>query len=110
MIGIAGGSGSGKTTFARILREVLGEDRCLIVEQDAYYFDHSANFDHDGGSVNFDHPDAIDWQLMIEQLNQCGGDPTSTDLAHRDFQNFFKCLQAHESAEDEILERGFGIE
>lgn len=68
IIGVAGGSGSGKTHFARALRDRLGESSCEIVYQDNFYIDQSARFDHDGGAVNFDHPDAIDFRLLGEQL------------------------------------------
>jgi uridine kinase len=68
MIGIAGGSGSGKTTFARLLQDLLGHERCSILHQDSYYHDQSGEFDHDGGRVNFDHPDAIDFALLSRHL------------------------------------------
>ncbi len=68
IIGVAGGSGSGKTTFARRLREVLGEHRCCVLAQDSYYIDQSHRFDYDGGCVNFDHPSSIDFDLMGEHL------------------------------------------
>lgn len=68
IIGIAGGSGSGKTTFALRLQETLGRERCAILHQDAYYHDLSHAFDRDGGRVNFDHPDAIDFALLASHL------------------------------------------
>jgi uridine kinase len=68
IIGIAGGSCSGKTTFSRRAREKLGEDNCSILFQDNYYIDQSDKFDEDGGSVNFDHPDALDFPLMAKHL------------------------------------------
>jgi uridine kinase len=70
VLGVAGGSGSGKTTFANMLASALGDDKVLILAQDSYYRDQSAHFDHDGGSVNFDHPDAIDWPLMCHHLDE----------------------------------------
>lgn len=70
IVGIAGGSGSGKTTFARRLAELLGPELCTIIGQDSYYIDQSAKFDKDGGSVNFDHPDAIDFKLLEQHLIQ----------------------------------------
>ena len=68
LVGVAGGSGSGKTYFAKALCARLGASRCAIVYQDSYYIDQSARFDHDGGAVNFDHPDAIDFTLLAQQL------------------------------------------
>lgn len=68
LIGVAGGSGSGKTYFARELQRRIGRPDCEIVYQDNFYIDQSAKFDFDGGSVNFDHPDAIDFRLLAEKL------------------------------------------
>jgi uridine kinase len=68
IIGVAGGSGSGKTTFATRLQERLGPENCSVLGQDSYYIDQSKKFDHDGGSVNFDHPESLDFKLMGEHL------------------------------------------
>jgi uridine kinase len=70
ILGIAGGSGSGKTTFARLLQEALGYQRCCLLQQDSYYHDQSHNFDRDGGNVNFDHPDAVDFALLVGHLEE----------------------------------------
>lgn len=64
VIAIAGGSGSGKTTFARKLVSAVGSHRVSILSQDSYYRDQSARFDGDGGAVNFDHPEALDFALL----------------------------------------------
>ncbi|WP_295383856.1 uridine kinase [uncultured Thiodictyon sp.] len=81
IIGIAGGSGSGKTTFAFMLRDWLGPARCSILHQDAYYRDQSDAFDCDGGSVNFDHPDAIDFDLLSGHLEELrGGRPIAVPV------------------------------
>jgi len=68
VIGVAGGSGSGKTHFALELQKSLGEENCLILYQDNYYIDQSAKFDGDGGSVNFDHPSSLDFSLLAQGL------------------------------------------
>lgn len=68
IIAIAGGSGSGKTTFARELQKELGDHKCGLIYQDSYYFDQSDKFDKDGGAVNFDHPSSIDFELMASHL------------------------------------------
>ena len=73
LIGVAGGSGSGKTFFAEALKQKLhklnGKDICEIVCQDNFYIDQSKEFDRDGGSVNFDHPNSIDFLLLAKHLN-----------------------------------------
>lgn len=68
VIGVAGGSCSGKTTFARLLTQRLGLAQTALIAQDNYYIDQSDRFDSDGGSVNFDHPSAIDWPLFEKNL------------------------------------------
>jgi len=74
IIGISGGSGSGKTFFANQLaksvEKTLGPSCCSVLLQDHYYRDQSQRFDHDGGAVNFDHPDAIDFELLTEHVRQ----------------------------------------
>ncbi len=70
VIGVAGGSGSGKTYFADALHRALGPELSTIVYQDNFYIDQSARFDHDGGSVNFDHPDALDFDLLAQKLRE----------------------------------------
>lgn len=70
IIGIAGGSGSGKTTFARRVLAQCGPDSCAILSQDNYYRDQSANFVEDGGAVNFDHPDSLEFALLAYHLQE----------------------------------------
>jgi uridine kinase len=67
IIAISGGSGSGKTTAANSLQELIGIENCKILSQDSYYLDQSAKFKKDG-DVNFDHPNAIDFKLMAQHL------------------------------------------
>src|ERR1044072_7373605 len=70
VIGVCGGSGSGKTTFGRMLQANLGDHFCGILAQDSYYRDMHAYFDRDGGTVNFDHPDSIEFELMVKHIKQ----------------------------------------
>jgi uridine kinase len=70
LLGVAGGSGSGKTYFAQKLQAELGADVCEIISQDNFYIDQSRQFDFDGGKVNFDHPDSIDFDLLLAQVIQ----------------------------------------
>lgn len=68
LLGVAGGSGSGKTYFARAVFKRLGSAACEIIYQDNFYIDQSKNFDFDGGSVNFDHPSSIDFPLLATHI------------------------------------------
>lgn len=70
VIGVAGGSGSGKTHFALELQKNLGAENCLLLYQDNYYIDQSQRFDGDGGAVNFDHPSSLDFSLLARDLNK----------------------------------------
>ncbi|MBX3021166.1 MAG: uridine kinase [Bdellovibrionales bacterium] len=70
ILGVAGGSGSGKTYFASAVQRALGESVCAIVYQDSFYIDQSAKFDFDGGAVNFDHPDSLDFALLVKCLSK----------------------------------------
>lgn len=68
VIGIAGGSGSGKTTVVKTLTERLRAERVVVIPQDSYYKDLSDLTDEEKRTYNFDHPDAIDWDLLCRQL------------------------------------------
>lgn len=68
VIGLAGGSGSGKTTVAKEISKRLPQDRILILPEDAYYNDNSALTMEERKKVNYDHPSAYDTDLLIEQL------------------------------------------
>ena len=69
IIGIAGGTGSGKTTVVKKIAEALPPDFVSIVPLDSYYNDTTAMTDEARKAINFDHPDAFDWRLLIEQVN-----------------------------------------
>jgi uridine kinase len=68
LIGIAGGTGSGKTSFAVKIRERVGEDRCVLIAQDAYYKDGSTLSHAAQAAINYDHPDAFDTSLLVQDL------------------------------------------
>ncbi|MGM9904725.1 uridine kinase [Lactobacillus sp.] len=68
VIGIAGGSGSGKTTVSKEISRRLPADRVLILTEDAYYNDNSALSMDERKKINYDHPNAYDTDLLIEQL------------------------------------------
>lgn len=94
VIGVAGGSGSGKTTFARMLQANLGDSFCGLLHQDSYYRDMHEYFDRDGGRVNFDHPDSIEFELLIKQLKdlRAGHD---IDVPMYDFTTHRRLQESH---------------
>jgi uridine kinase len=69
-IGVAGGTGSGKTTIATKLLEQIGEHNIAYLPHDAYYYEFSSIPRSAGEMVNFDHPNALETSLMIEHLRQ----------------------------------------
>lgn len=71
IIGIAGGSGSGKTTIAHeIADEINADDHITIMTQDSYYKDNTGVPMAERKKINYDHPDAFDMPLLEDQLNQ----------------------------------------
>src|SRR5213078_3726629 len=70
IIGVVGGTGSGKSTVARNVAQALHTESVAFIDMDAYYF----NFAHlplpERRKINWDHPDAFDWELLVGQLTQ----------------------------------------
>lgn len=69
IIGVAGGTASGKTTVAHRILESVGEKRLAYIEHDAYYRDLSHLPMEERKALNFDHPDALENELLIEHLH-----------------------------------------
>ncbi len=70
LIGVAGGSGAGKTTVLRALLEQIGEERVAYVYHDSYYRDLGYLSPTERAEVNFDHPDALETDLLIQHLKR----------------------------------------
>ena len=70
IIGIAGGTGSGKTTVVRKLTERLPKGEVVVIPQDSYYKDSSHVPVEERQNINFDHPDAFDWVLLEQHIAQ----------------------------------------
>lgn len=70
VVGIAGGTASGKTTVARKLHEALQGNRVAFIDQDAYYKDLIDLPMAERREINFDHPDAFDIELLVHQLKE----------------------------------------
>ena len=69
IIGIAGGTGSGKTTVVKRIASVLPPHCAAVVPLDSYYNDTTGMTDEERKAINFDHPDAFDWKLLTKQIN-----------------------------------------
>ncbi len=70
IIGIGGGTGSGKTTVAREVRKHFPEESVVILHHDSYYVDRSDLPPASRENINYDHPDSFDNQLLLFQLNE----------------------------------------
>ena len=68
LIGIAGGTGSGKTSIANAIAADFDPSEVAVIQQDAYYRDLSKLSKEERSGMNFDHPDAMDFELMKDQL------------------------------------------
>ena len=68
IIGIAGGTGSGKTTVVKKIVEALPPHFVAVVPLDSYYNDTSHMTDEERRAINFDHPDAFDWKLLVKHV------------------------------------------
>ena len=90
VIGIAGGSGSGKTTVVKAIAENLKGEKVVIIPQDSYYKDSSDLTDEEKRHHNFDHPDAIDWELLCEQLAELKAGKT----IHQPVYSYISCSRS----------------
>ena len=68
VIGVAGGSGSGKSTVTRQVLASVGPDMASVLYQDDYYLDQSHMSPEERRKTNYDHPQAFDWPLMVQHL------------------------------------------
>ncbi len=90
VIGIAGGSGSGKTTVVKAISENIKGEKVVIIPQDSYYKDSSDLTDEEKRHHNFDHPDAIDWDLLCQQLAELKSGKT----IHQPVYSYISCSRS----------------
>lgn len=70
IVGIAGGTGSGKTTVVKKVIEKFPNDEVVVIPQDAYYKDNGQIPLEERQKINFDHPDSLEFSLLIEHLEE----------------------------------------
>ncbi len=93
IIGIAGGTGSGKTTVVRKIAEALPPHHVVVVPLDSYYNDTSHMTEEERHAINFDHPDAFDWKLLIKQVNELRNGQTVEQPTY----SYIKCNRLKET-------------
>jgi len=95
IIGIAGGTGSGKTTVVNEITKKLNRDEVTVISQDAYYRD-SVNLPiEERQKINFDHPDSIEFELLVEHIKQLKeGKPVKQPI-----YSYLTCTRANEYIE-----------
>ena len=69
IVGVAGGTASGKTTIVRKIKENFGDD-IVVINHDSYYKAHNDLSYEDRSKLNYDHPDSFDTQMMIEDVKK----------------------------------------
>src|SRR3569832_2872476 len=86
VVGIAGGTGSGKTTVAHKLETAIPDNRCVRSEHDAYYRDQTHLSPDERAAVNYDHPSSLESDLFVQHLRRLrAGEPVDVpiyDFAH----------------------------
>jgi uridine kinase len=101
-IGVAGGTGSGKTTVARAILDRVGAQRIAHLEQDAYYRD----LDHlplaERRRFNFDHPDAIETELFVDHLARLQ-EGEAVDVPDYDFADYTRTGRTHPLAPRPVI-------
>ncbi len=70
VVGIAGGTGSGKTTLSGLILESIGRDKIAYLPHDAYYRDHKDLPLEERAKLNYDHPDSLETELLVEHIRQ----------------------------------------
>src|SRR5450759_4344786 len=93
IVGIAGGTGSGKTTVVRKVMEVFPNEEVIVIPQDSYYRDNSDISLEERQEINFDHPDSVEFGLLIDHLKQLKkGKPVEMPI-----YSYLTCIRAKET-------------
>jgi len=99
VVGIAGGTGSGKTTVVRKLIDQLPKNCVTLIPQDSYYKDNSHLPLEERQKINFDHPDAIEWSLLIEHIKELKQKKT----IYQPIYSYLTCTRSEETIKVEPL-------
>lgn len=93
VVGIAGGTGSGKTTVVNRIVELLPKGEVVVIPQDSYYFDNSHLPLEERQEINFDHPSSIEFDLLVEHVRKLkNGSPIEQPI-----YSYLTCTRAKEA-------------
>jgi uridine kinase len=95
IIGIAGGSGSGKTTVVKKIISKLPEDSVTVISQDAYYKDNGHLSAEERTKINFDHPGSIEFALLNKHLDAL----LDGEMVQMPMYNYVTCSRSKETVE-----------
>jgi uridine kinase len=84
IMGIAGGSGSGKTTIAEAIQDRIGPEHVILIPQDSYYLDRSDLTLEEREKINYDHPDSFENELLYSHLTSLKND-IAVEMPNYDF-------------------------
>lgn len=102
VIGVAGGTASGKTTLVDEIISLAGEDRVSILRQDSYYRDH-ADLDLEARqAINYDHPDAIEFELLTEHVRALS-QGKAVQVPEYDFRTHARTAETTEVASHKVV-------
>jgi uridine kinase len=93
IVGIAGGTGSGKTTVVRKIVEVFPNNEVIVIPQDSYYRDNPDISLEERQKINFDHPDSVEFELLIDHLKLLKKGRT----AEMPVYSYLTCLRSKET-------------
>ncbi len=93
IVGIAGGTGSGKTTVVRKVMAGFEKDEVVLLPQDSYYRDNSHLPLEERQKLNFDHPDSIEWSLLISHLQDLKNEVT----IHQPIYSYLTCTRSDQT-------------
>jgi uridine kinase len=102
VIGVAGGTGSGKTTVSNAIVERVGRERIALLQHDSYYRDLAQLPLAQRAQVNFDHPDAFDNTLYLAHVDALVGGETVSE-PHYDFANYVRLPETSEVAPRQVI-------
>ncbi|KRK97943.1 uridine kinase [Secundilactobacillus odoratitofui DSM 19909 = JCM 15043] len=109
IIGVTGGSSSGKTTVSRAIYDELANESIMILQQDAYYNDQAEMSMAERKAVNYDHPLAFDTDLLVQQLQQLRQNQ-SIEVPVYDYTKYTRSPETvHQDPKDVIIVEGILI-